>query len=201
MSAFNVAICGGIAVGKTTLGKALVSASNGWNFLEERPADVAFIKDFYEDKKRWAFHSRIGMLEYFSRRSAYLESGTNLVIQDRTLHELIVFAEAQRDLGTMQQKEFDLYFRIFSLLSENHPVPNLMIRCTCDSETAIKRVRERGRAFEAGISQKYIQMIDERYDHWQDRQESRVKFIEVATDLELDVQAILESIETVQRSS
>ncbi|WP_243611758.1 deoxynucleoside kinase [Shimia aestuarii] len=193
--ASNVAICGGIAVGKTTLGKALVSLRQDWDFLEERPQEVAFIKDFYAEKRRWAFHSRIGMLEYFFRRTAYLDASSKFVIQDRTLHELVIFAEVQAEIGTMSSSEFDLYHRVFVMLSERHPQPDVIIRCKCPSNVALKRVRERARDFEASMTEEYIKLIEDRYDQWQDRQSATTRIVEVHTDQEIDYSRISEQLE------
>ena len=84
----SVVICGGISVGKTTLWNKLRRLNTDWEFPEERPEERAFIENFYDDKLRWAFHGRIGMLEYFFRRTGRLVASSKLVFQDRTLHEL-----------------------------------------------------------------------------------------------------------------
>ena len=190
----SVAICGGIAVGKTTLFNKLRSQNTDWEFLEERPEQVAFIKDFYDDKPRWVFHSRIGMLEYFFRRTKHLNASSRLVVQDRTLHELVVFAEVQKELGTMSSQEFDLYRRIFAMLSERHPQPDVIIRCKCFSNVALMRVRERARDFETSIDEDYIKTIERRYDQWQDRQSAATKIIEVYTDSDLDCSMVAEQL-------
>jgi deoxyadenosine/deoxycytidine kinase len=192
--ASNVAICGGIAVGKTTLGETLVNLNPHWEFLEERPQEVAFIKEFYADKRRWAFHSRIGMLEYFFRRTEYLAASKGVVIQDRTLHELVIFAEVQAEIGTMSPEEFDLYHRVFVMLSERHPQPDIIIRCKCPSNEAMRRVRKRARDFEAGMTEDYIKVIEGRYDQWQDRQSATAKIIEINTDEEIDYKRIAEQL-------
>lgn len=195
----NIAICGGIAVGKTTLGTKLCSMNEGWTFLEERPGEVAFIQEFYSDKERWAFHSRMGMLEYFFRRGAYLEASKGITVQDRTLHELIIFAEVQKELGTMSAKEFDLYDRIFTMLSERHPLPDVVVRCKCSAKVALQRVLKRGREFELGIKEDYISAIELRYDLWQERQSKSAKFIVINTDRELDVSEVSRKINDALR--
>lgn len=190
----NIAICGGIAVGKTTLGKTLVNLNPDWEFLEERPQDVAFIKDFYADKRRWAFHSRIGMLEYFFRRTEYLTASKGVIVQDRTLHELVIFAEVQAEIGTMTSEEFDLYHRVFVMLSERHPQPDIIIRCKCPPNVALQRVRERARDFETSMTEDYIEVIEGRYDQWQDRQSATANIIEVNTDEEIDYSHIAQQL-------
>ena len=169
----SVVICGGISVGKTTLWNKLRSLNTDWEFLEERPEEGAFIEDFYDDKLRWAFHSRIGMLEYFFRRISRLVAPSKLVVQDRTLHELVVFAEVQVKLGTMSAQEFDLYRRVFAILSERHPQSDLIIRCKCPSNVALARVRERARKV---------------------RQSATTKIIEVYTDSDPDYSIIAEHL-------
>jgi deoxyadenosine/deoxycytidine kinase len=162
--------------------------------LEERPEEVAFIKEFYDDKRRWSFHSRIGMLEYFFRRTEYLKASSKPVLQDRTLHELVIFAEVQNDLGTMSQEEFNLYHKVFTMLSESHQKPDILIRCKCSSSLALARVKERARDFETSMTEEYIRTIEARYDQWQERQPKTTKIIEVQTDGDLDYAKVADQI-------
>lgn len=191
----NVAICGGIAVGKTTLGRSLSNLRQEWTFIEESPSDVPFIFEFYEDKARWAFHSRIGMLTYFFRRSNILNTIDGVVLQDRMLHELIVFAEVQRKLGTMRTDEFDLYSEIFQQLSAHQPRADLVIRCQCDRQTAMQRIVERGRTFEAAIAIDYLDEVEAAYDRWQERNSATMNFIIVDTGADLEVENVVRQIE------
>ena len=63
-----ISISGGIAVGKTSLASLLNEKfQNSYVYLEE-PAENSFLSDFYVNMKKWAFHSRIGMISLFSQR-------------------------------------------------------------------------------------------------------------------------------------
>jgi len=192
--ALKIAICGGIAVGKTTLGRRLADEMPNWQFLEEKPQEVAFIQEFYMDKARWAFHSRMGMLAYFLKRTVFLESSMPTVLQDRCLHELIVFAEVQRKLGTMRVDEFELYCNIFSQLCELQPAPDIVIRCTCSPKTSLQRVASRNREFEIGVQEAYIRHVEEQYDEWQSRNKNDLCFIDVNTDHGVDTSDLLKVI-------
>lgn len=178
----NFAICGGIAVGKTTLGRRLSLIEKNWVFLEEDPTIVPFINRFYDDKRRWAFHSRMGMLSYFNERSAFIEATSKIVLQDRSMHELIVFAEVQKMLGTMEDAEFELYQTIFHQLASHHPFPDVMIRCICDPDEAVRRISYRGRSFESAIDSNYLRLVEEAYDRWCERNHKQVEIITVRTD-------------------
>lgn len=189
--ALNIAICGGIAVGKTTLGRRISSNARVWEFLEEKPEEASFIQEFYRDKARWAFHSRMGMLAYFLKRTVFLESSNATIIQDRCLHELIVFAEVQRKLGTMRSDEFNLYCDIFNQLCELQRFPDVIIRCVCSPNIALSRVGQRNRAFEVGMQESYIKLIETQYDEWEMRNDREVRFLKVNTDGEVDISDLL----------
>lgn len=191
----SVAVSGGIAVGKTTLCRELLLARPHCTLFEESPEEVAFLSDFYQDRKRWAFHSRMGMLAHFLHRRALLSSNAGDVIQDRFLQELMVFAQVQRRSGTLSEAEFSLYSDLYDHISEFQPRPAVIVRCICDPKIALERVRQRGREFESRVSVDYIAVIEAQYDDWLIAESKTTQVITVKTDIGVDAQAVWREID------
>ena len=57
----HIAVCGNIGSGKTTLTEKL-SKHYGWNPLYESVDDNPYLRDFYQDMTKWAFHVQIYFL-------------------------------------------------------------------------------------------------------------------------------------------
>jgi deoxyadenosine/deoxycytidine kinase len=184
-----ISVCGGIAVGKTTLCKLLHETDRTASLRLEEPADVAFLKEFYADRKRWAFHSRMGMLAYFHARDG-ASTVESKVLQDRCLHELVVFARAQLYTSTLTSEEYDLYRAIFSGFVKLVPMPSVIVRCVCPPEIALERVHRRGRVFEGSITTEYLSLIEARYDDWIAELPSTTQVVVVDTSAELDASDI-----------
>lgn len=72
-----VAIAGNVGVGKSTL-TTMFSQKLGWEPFFEAVDDNPYLADFYQDMKRWSFHSQIYFL---SRRLQSLPARRHLVHQ------------------------------------------------------------------------------------------------------------------------
>jgi deoxyadenosine/deoxycytidine kinase len=178
----TIAIAGGIAVGKTTLQSEIQKQMNHWGFVEEKPEKALFLKEFYADKGRWAFHSRMGMLAYFHERTGE-KDGTDIVVSDRCIHELIVFARVQKQLGTLSDQEFQLYVSIYQAMCATQQLPDKIIRCVCSNEEASKRVQKRARDFENKVDIQYLELVEKQYDAWLNELPSTINILVLDTSM------------------
>lgn len=163
-----IAIVGGIAVGKSTIIKSLYDEVDNCKIIEEDVAHNIFLSDFYADMKKWAFHSRISTLAMIANN--YLQVPNNpppkFVLLDRCIDELITFAQLHYDRGNMSDKEFEVYKILYHTLIKLSPAIDLFIFANCAPEISIKRIKERNRAFEQGITIDYINTINKYYSDW-----------------------------------
>ncbi|WP_312406216.1 deoxynucleoside kinase [Rhizobium sp.] len=189
-----IAVSGGIAVGKTTFGNRIGHELQGAYFVQENPEQNPFLEDFYKDRTRWSFHSRIGMLDLFEQRMKAIPGDIDVIVLDRTIHELIVFADLQLRNGTMSQKEYDLYKSVFETYCTLMPVPDILIRVTCDEEVALERMHSRGRSFEQKIGLEYLRAVEKEYDRWFAGLTLRSTIITVRTDREIDLRDLLTQV-------
>lgn len=165
---FRIAIVGGIAVGKSTILKDLSKNLDNCLSIEEDVSQNIFLPDFYEDMKKWAFHSRISTMAMIANN--YLNIQNNLeakvVLMDRCLDELITFAQLHYDKGNMSDKEFDVYKMLYNSIVKFAPPIDLFLYVNCSPENSMERIKKRNRSFEQDITIEYIKKLNGYYDRW-----------------------------------
>jgi deoxyadenosine/deoxycytidine kinase len=82
----HIAVCGNIGSGKTTL-TAMLAKHFGWLPLFESVEDNPYLKDFYGDMRRWAFHVQIHFLNSRFKQIGEIKGSARTTIQDRTIYE------------------------------------------------------------------------------------------------------------------
>ncbi|MGZ5474831.1 MAG: deoxynucleoside kinase, partial [Thermoanaerobaculia bacterium] len=86
---------------------------------------------------------------------------TQLVIADYTFAKSKIFAYL-----TLDDSELLIYNRLYDLLRETVPRPDLVIYLQAGLDTLLKRIKKRGRAYEKAISSSYLQELSEAYSHY-----------------------------------
>lgn len=191
-----IALVGGIGVGKTYLGKQWKILLPSAILIEEDTTQNLYLNEFYSDMHKWGFHSRISMLAMVLQNmtKAYLQARmNNIVILDRCVEELIVFATKEYDEGNLTQKEFTLYQQLYNGILQIIPRPDVFVYFRCKPETSYQRVLQRGRECEKDISLSFCEDVLTRYDTWRNRLVS-CKVLDIDTDRELNAEAILQEI-------
>lgn len=162
----SIAICGGIAVGKTTFGRHLAELLPNCHYFAEDVDDNQFLADFYRDMKAWGFHSRIAFLAMKAKIYRQLDVEADYVIIDRPIHELITFARLQYALGTLENRDFDTYLSLYETLVSLLPEIDIVFYLHCSPQTSLERIGRRGRPFERSIVASYLEMVIAHYDEW-----------------------------------
>jgi deoxyadenosine/deoxycytidine kinase len=161
---YFLAMAGNIGVGKTTAAK-FISQRLGFELFDEPVIDNRFLKDYYADMKRWSFTLQ---LEFLMRRVEHHElihTVNKSCVQDRTLYEdPEIFAKYLHGLGYMDNRELELYYEYFDRLNAGLPKPDKII-CfdVSDINVVLKRIRERGRAEEKGITADFLRGLGAYY--------------------------------------
>jgi deoxyadenosine/deoxycytidine kinase len=158
----HVAVDGPIGVGKTSLVQMLAHKFHGTQALE----DVAnpFLPDFYKKKKGAAFQTQLFFLlsRYQQQREiAQIDLFQNLVVADYHFAKDKIFACLNLD-----DSELMIYDRLYGLLSESLPKPDLVIYLQGSLETCMKRIKKAGRPFEKGITPDYVAQLIEAYNYY-----------------------------------
>ncbi len=162
----HLAIAGNIGSGKTTLTGKLAKHF-GWETHYEDVDDNPYLNDFYNDMQRWSFNLQIFFLNSrFSQIVEIQKSGLQ-VIQDRTIYEdAFIFAPNLHDMGLMSKRDFDNYFRLFSLMNSLIKPPDLLIYLRASVGTLVNQIEKRGREYEKSIRIDYLKRLNERYEAW-----------------------------------
>jgi deoxyadenosine/deoxycytidine kinase len=66
----------------------------------------------------------------------------------------------------MSERDYRSYQRVFELIAASLPEPDLLIYLVAPPEILLRRIAERGREIETGISLEYLSLLDSLYDDW-----------------------------------
>jgi deoxyadenosine/deoxycytidine kinase len=164
----HIAVAGNIGAGKTTLTE-LLSKHYKWIPQFEDVDHNPYLNDFYDDMPRWSFNLQVYFLN--SRLNQLLEiySGTETVIQDRTIYEdAHIFAPNLHDMGLMSKRDYNNYFQFFQTLKRMVQPPDLMIYLQASVPTLVGQIQKRGREYEENIRLDYLKRLNDLYNKWID---------------------------------
>ena len=162
----TIAIAGNIGTGKSSLVDFLTRTYGIKPFYEPNDENP-YLPDFYQDMKRWAFHSQLYFLSNKFRMHQQLERVSGVVVLDRTIYEdAEIFATALRDMRNFTSRDWDTYWGFYQVILNAIRPPDLMIYLRCSMRTLRKRIRLRGRAMEKDIPLSYLKRLERLYDQW-----------------------------------
>jgi deoxyguanosine kinase len=162
LSLHHIAVDGPIGVGKTSLVGLLAKRFEGVKILED--IDNPFLPDFYKNKKGAAFQTQLFFLlsRYQQQREiAQIDLFSGLVVADYTFPKDKIFACLNLD-----DSELLIYEKLYGLLSESVPKPDLVIYLQGSLETCLKRLKKRMLNFEKTISVDYVRQLIEAYNYY-----------------------------------
>ncbi len=172
-----IAIEGNIGAGKTTLATRLSEQFNTRLVLEQFE-DNSFLPKFYEDPSRYAFPLELSFLadrfQQLKNQVAVQDMFHPVTIADYFVLKSLIFAKK-----TLNSEEFTLYTRLFSIIENVLPKPDLLVYLYLDISRLQENIRNRGRAYEQKIEDEYLQRIQEGYlDYIRQQQGLRVLLID-----------------------
>lgn len=156
-----IAIDGVIGAGKTSLTKILANRFHAGVILE-RYEENPFLEKFYSDPVKYAFHTQINFLisRYRQQREiAQIDLFSSRVVSDYLFVKDRIFAEVN-----LNEDEFALYDKIYSLIERDIPRPDLVIYLQASPELLFKRIKRRNREFEHELEFEYLERLCESYN-------------------------------------
>jgi deoxyguanosine kinase len=152
---------GNIGAGKTTLATRLSEELNGKLILEQF-ADNPFLPKFYADKEKYSFPLELSFLadRYSQIKKEVLqpELFKTMMISDYYFTKSAIFAQ-----NTLQKDEYRLFRRLFNIVFESLPKPDLYVYLHLSVENLIKNIRKRGRDYEQQMDPQYLETIQQGY--------------------------------------
>ena len=172
-----IAIEGNIGAGKTTLSTRLAEQFNARLILEQFE-DNSFLPKFYEDPERYAFPLELSFLaaryQQLKNRLATQDMFHPVTIADYFIHKSLIFARK-----TLNDQEFTLNSRLFAIIDNVHPKPDLLVYLYLNIGRLQQNIRKRGRSYEQNIQDEYLMKIQEGYfDYIRQQQGMRILLID-----------------------
>ncbi len=166
MAKHFVLVAGNIGAGKTSLTERLGSRLE-WQTAYESVVDNPYLADFYADMAAWAFHLQIFFLGHRAEQHRALANAPGSAIIDRSIYEdAEIFARAALALGTISERDYLTYRRIFDLVVSGLPSPDLLILLKAPVPVLMERIRQRAREMERGITPEYLELLESFYNEW-----------------------------------
>ncbi len=164
-----VAIAGNIGSGKSSL-TSLLHQKYGWAPYFESVDDNPYLPDFYADMGRWSFHLQVYFLsKRFMLHRGISDNGIN-VVQDRSIYEdAEIFALNLHAIGMMDDRDYKNYQALYSAMTAYLKAPDLLIYLRASVPTLHRQIHLRGRGFEQGIADSYLDQLNVLYEDWIER--------------------------------
>jgi deoxyadenosine/deoxycytidine kinase len=161
-----VLVAGNIGAGKTSLAEK-IGQKLGWHTAFEELDQNPYLGKFYGDMKTWGFHLQVYLLGQRAEQHLKAYRDPSSYILDRSIYEdYHIFARALNNLGSMSDEDLATYRRIYNMIIEYLPWPDLLIYLRAPTDTLMRRIKIRGRDMETGITQEYLGLLDGFYDDW-----------------------------------
>ncbi len=160
-----VALAGNIGAGKSTAARILARHYD-FELFHEPVLENRFLKSYYKNMTRWSFTLQMEFLLRRIEHHMLIERHQGSCIQDRTLIEdPEIFAKYLHGLGHMTDEELDLYFDYFQRFNAQVSQPDKVILLhTPDVNVLLRRIAQRGREEESGITAEFLRGLNGYYD-------------------------------------
>ena len=156
-----IAIEGNIGAGKTTLARRLSEDFNA-RLILERFEDNSFLPKFYENPDAYAFPLEMSFLadryQQLKDKLPMQELFSSFTISDYFIDKSLIFAR-----NNLKADEFNLYSRLFQIISTFLPKPDLLIYLYLDIPRLLDNIANRGREYELSIRPDYLDKIQAGY--------------------------------------
>ncbi|HEX2530368.1 MAG TPA: deoxynucleoside kinase [Burkholderiaceae bacterium] len=158
-----VVVEGPIGVGKTTLARKIANGFGAQTLLElaqENP----FLERFYRNPTRYALPAQMFFL--FQRMNQLRDLAQADLFDARIVSDFLLEKDPIFARLTLDDDELNLYRHLYDHLRPQAPLPDLVIYLQARPETLAERVRKRGIAMEAAISETYLYRLCEAYSRF-----------------------------------
>lgn len=161
-----VAVAGNIGAGKSSLTRILSEHYHlmpVYEAVDENP----YLEDFYADMPRYAFHSQMFFLATRLHQHLRQVNPGERVIQDRTVYEdAAIFARNLYDQGNFEPRDYRSYRTMYEAISAALRPPDLLIYVRANLSTLRRHILQRGRGYESGIADDYLERLNALYESW-----------------------------------
>ncbi|MCG6928020.1 MAG: deoxynucleoside kinase [Acidobacteria bacterium] len=163
MAPHYIAVEGPIGVGKTTVVEKLAERLDANKVLEDW-ATNPFLQPFYEGSDGASFQLELFFLLMRYRQQQELvqrQLFAQATLCDYVFEKSRLFAYLNLD-----DSELMIYEKLFTLLAESAPRPDLVVYLQAPTDVLMRRVQTRGRPEERQLSEEYLGEVNRAYNHY-----------------------------------
>jgi len=158
-----IAVEGVIGVGKTAVVERLAERLDATTVLEEWSANP-FLRPFYEGAPGAAFQVELFFL--LSRYRQQQELQQRNLFQQYTVSDYVFEKSRLYAYLNLEDSELLIYEKLYALLAESVPRPDLVVYLQAPTEVLLKRIRTRGRPEESRLGEEYLAEVNRAYNHY-----------------------------------
>jgi len=147
---------------KTKLTHVLASLIGGRVVLDR--TENPYLKDFYDEKEGASFLTQLVFL--VNRYHQQLRLSQRDLFEERVINDYLFEKDKIYAYQTLSDDELVVYDRIFGILAERLPRPDLVVYLQISLPTLLKRIAKDGNPMEKSISEKYLGDLVEAFDYF-----------------------------------
>jgi deoxyadenosine/deoxycytidine kinase len=159
----HVAVEGPIGVGKSTVVDRLAERLEGRRVVEDWSANP-FLRPFYDGRPGAAFQSELFFL--LSRYRQQQELVQRQLFTQSTLVDYVFERSRLFAYLNLDDSELLIYDKLYALLAEGVPRPDLVVYLQAPTEVLLRRVKARGRPEDSRLSEEYLAEVNRAYNHY-----------------------------------
>jgi deoxyadenosine/deoxycytidine kinase len=158
-----IAIEGPIGVGKTSVVERLAERLDATTVMEDWSQNP-FLKPFYDATPGAAFQTELFFL--LSRYRQQQELVQRNLFAQATLSDYVFEKSKLFAYLNLEDSELLIHEKLYSLLAESVPKPDLVVYLQAPTEILMKRIRSRGRPEETRLSEEYLAEVNRAYNYY-----------------------------------
>lgn len=158
----HIALEGVFKSGKAKLANLLAQKIGGKVVLDK--TENPYLKDFYDEKEGASFLAQLVFLVNRYHQQARLVQRD--LFEERIICDYIFEKDKIYAYQTLSDEELVVYERIYGVLAERVPKPDLVVFLQISLPTLLRRIAKEGSALEKNISEKYLQDLVEAFDYF-----------------------------------
>jgi deoxyguanosine kinase len=158
----HIAVEGPIGVGKTSLVDLLTQRFDALKVMER--TENPFLEEFYRDKPGSAFQAQLFFLLNRYQQQRELTQGN--LFNQVTLSDYLFAKDKIFAYLNLDDSELMIYEKLYALLEQNIPRPDLVIYLQASDKVLLERIRRRSRDYEVGISERYVAELNRAYNYF-----------------------------------
>jgi deoxyadenosine/deoxycytidine kinase len=197
----HIAVEGVFKSGKTKLAGLLAQRLGGKVVLDK--PENPYLKDFYDEKEGAAFLTQLVFLVNRYYQQARLVQRD--LFEERIFCDYVFEKDKIYSYQTLSDDELVVYEKIYGVLSERIPKPDLVIYLQISLPTFVKRIAREGSALEKNISEKYLQDLIEAFDYFFFNYQATPLLVIKSDELDLareaDIEDIIDQIRQMKKAS